>query len=69
MLAVAAASAGNYGGLGHFGDSTQTLATGTSARLGESAFAFEGLASEKRLFSDARLVITTVARVATALVG
>ena len=27
------------------------------------------VASEKRLFSDARLVITTVARVATALVG
>ena len=29
----------------------------------------EPLASGKRLFSDARLVITTVARVATALVG
>ena len=39
------------------------------ARNGTERCHSESLTTEKRLFSDARLVITTVARVATALVG
>ena len=52
--------------------SAEALEAGISGWLRNSSasvVAAEKLTTEKRLFSDARLVITTVARVATALVG